>query len=104
MSYAVAQSSRELGLRAALGAAPADLLRMVLSRGIRLAAFGIAVGAAVALGCSRLLGYLLYKVSPRDPLIFAMAVAIMTVAALAASLGPAWRASRADALTTLRAS
>src|SRR6266403_312048 len=70
MSYAVSQSTRELGLRMALGATPSNLLRLVMSRGLALTAGGVLLGAAVALGLTRLLGNLLYKVSPRDPLAF----------------------------------
>ncbi len=102
MSYAVSQSTRELGLRMALGAAPSHLLRLVMSRGVALTAGGVAVGAVAALLLTRLLGYLLYKVSPRDPLSFALAFAVMIVAALAASLVPAWRATQTDPVRALR--
>ena len=103
MSYAVSQSRRELGLRMALGATPSHLLRLVMSRGVTLTAGGIALGAGAALLLTRLLGYLLYKVSPRDPLSFALAFAVMIVAALAASLVPAWRATKTDPVRALRA-
>ena len=102
MSYAVSQSTRELGLRMALGAAPSHLLRLVMSRGVALTAGGVALGAAAALLLTRLLGYLLYKVSPRDPLSFALAFAVMIVVALSASLVPAWRATKTDPVRALR--
>ncbi len=102
MSYAVSQSTRELGLRMALGADPSNLLRLVLSRGLSLTSAGLALGLAVALGLTRLLGSLLYKVGPRDPLAFGSAFLVMTVAALAASLLPAWRATRTDPARALR--
>jgi len=102
MSYAVSQSTRELGLRMALGAGASNLLRLVLSRGLALTAGGVALGAAVALGLTRLLGNLLYKVSPRDPLAFGSAFAVMTIAALAACFLPAWRATRTDPARALR--
>jgi predicted permease len=102
MSYSVSQSTRELGLRMALGADASDLLRLVLSQGFTLTASGIALGAAAALGLTRLLGYLLYKVSPRDPLTFGSALVIMTIASLAACLLPAWRATRTDPVRALR--
>ena len=102
MSYAVSQSTRELGLRMALGAGASNLLRLVLSRGLALMASGVALGAAVALGLTRLLGNLLYKVSPRDPLAFGSALAVMIVAALAACFLPAWRATRTDPARALR--
>ncbi len=103
MSYAVSQSTRELAVRVALGAAPSNLLQMVLSHGLVLTGIGIAVGAAVALGTTRLLGYLLYKVGPRDPLAFGSALGVMIVVALVACLMPAWRAARINPVITLRA-
>jgi macrolide transport system ATP-binding/permease protein len=103
MSCAVSQSARELGLRMALGAGASNLLRLVLSRGMTLTALGVLLGSAVALLSTRLLGNLLYKVSPRDPLAFALAFAMMTLAALMACLLPAWRAMRTDPARALRA-
>src|SRR6266403_995881 len=102
MSYAVSQGTRELGLRMALGAGASNLLRLVLSRGLALTAGGVALGAAVALGLTRLLGSLLYKVSPRDPLAFGSAFVVMTIAALVACFLPAWRAIRTDPARALR--
>jgi macrolide transport system ATP-binding/permease protein len=102
MSYAVSQSTRELGLRMALGAGALNLLRLVISRGLSLMAGGALLGAAVALGLTRLLGNLLYKVSPHDPLAFGAAFAMMTIAALAACFLPAWRATRTDPARALR--
>ena len=102
MSYAVSQSTRELGLRMALGAGAANLLRLVLSRGLALTAGGVALGAAVALGMTRLLGNFLYEVSPRDPMAFGSALAVMTIASLAACFLPAWRATRTDPARALR--
>lgn len=102
MSYAVSQSRRELGLRMALGAQASDLLRLVMTHGFRLTAAGTALGAIVALVSTRLLGDLLYKVSPRDPVVFGSALAVMAIAALAACLAPAWRAARIDPVRALR--
>ncbi|HKV63508.1 MAG TPA: ABC transporter permease [Candidatus Acidoferrum sp.] len=102
MSYAVSQSTRELGLRMALGAGASNLLRLVLSRGLALTAGGVALGMAVALALTRLLGNLLYNVSPRDPLTFGSALVVMTMAALAACFLPAWRATRTDPSRALR--
>jgi macrolide transport system ATP-binding/permease protein len=102
MSYAVSQSRRELGLRMALGAAPSQLMRLVMSRGITLTAVGIVAGAAAALALTRLLGYLLYQVSPHDPLSFGTAFVAVTIAALPACLLPAWRATRTDPSGVLR--
>jgi predicted permease len=102
MSYAVSQSTRELGLRMALGADSRDLLRMVMSHGVLLIAIGVAVGGAAALGLTRLLGDLLYKVSPRDPGAFGLAFVVMVGSSVAATLVPAWRASRTDPVRALR--
>jgi predicted permease len=102
MSYAVSQSTRELGLRMALGAGASNLLRLVLSRGLALTAGGVLLGAAVALALTRLLGNLLYKVSPRDPLAFGSAFVVMIIAALAACFLPAWSATRTDPARALR--
>jgi ABC-type antimicrobial peptide transport system permease subunit len=102
MTYAVSQSTRELGLRMALGADASNLLRLVLSRGLALTGAGVLLGAGIALLLTRLLGNLLYKVSPRDPLAFGSALVIMIVAAIAACFLPAWRATRTDPARILR--
>jgi predicted permease len=102
MSYAVSQSARELGLRMALGAEGWDLLRTVMRYGMALAVAGIAVGAGAAAGITRLMGDLLYKVSPRDPAAFGVAFLVMAVAALAACLIPALRVMRTDPVRALR--
>src|SRR6266852_2648047 len=102
MSYAVSQSTRELGLRMALGADASNLLRLVLSRGLALTGAGVLLGAATALLLTRLLGNLLYKVSPRDPVAFGCAFAVMALVSVAACLLPAWRAARTDPMRALR--
>jgi len=102
MSYAVSQSTRELGLRMALGAGASNLMRLVMSRGLVLTAGGVLLGAAVSLGLTRLLGNLLYQVSPRDPLAFGSALVVMTIVSLAACFLPAWRAARTDPARALR--
>jgi predicted permease len=103
MSYSVSQSTRELGLRMALGAGTSNVLRLVLSRGLLLTTTGIIIGMALALLLTRLLSNLLYQVSPRDPLAFAAAFAVMTLASTAACFLPAWRATRTDPMRALRA-
>ncbi len=102
MSYTVSQSTRELGLRMALGARTPELFRLVISRGLALTIAGIFLGAAAALGLTRLLGYLLYKVSPRDPLAFGSATLVLTIVSLIACFLPAWRATRVDPIVALR--
>jgi predicted permease len=102
MSYTVAQSTRELGLRMALGAGASNLLRLVISRGLRLTAAGVLFGNVAALALTRLLGRLLYNVSPRDPAVFGLAFVVMTTTAISACLLPAWRAARTDPARVLR--
>ena len=102
MSYSVSQSTREFGLRMALGASVKDLLRLVLSRGMRLTIAGIIIGAVAALSLTRLLGDLLYQVSPRDPLAFGFALIVMIAVAFIACFLPARRAARIDPVTALR--
>ena len=102
MSFVVAQSQRELGLRMALGASGADLLRLVMSQGLLLTAAGIVLGAGAALGLTRLVADLLYKISPQNPLAYGAACVVMAVASLAACFVPAWRAMRTDPVRVLR--
>src|SRR5207302_10572406 len=101
-SYSVSQSRRELALRLALGAQAGDILRLVLSHGLALTGGGLILGGVAALGLTRLIGNLLYRVSPRDPLAFGSALLVMTAASCAACFLPAWRASRMDAVRLLR--
>jgi putative ABC transport system permease protein len=102
MASTVSQSSRELALRMALGAGASDLLRLVLSKGLALTAVGFGLGLIAALQATRLLGYLLYEVSPHDPIAFASAFGVLVFASLVACLVPAWRATRIDPLRALR--
>jgi macrolide transport system ATP-binding/permease protein len=102
MAYAVSQRRRELGLRTALGAAPFALLRLVLTDALGLTAVGIVLGGIVAVASTRLLAYMLYNVSPRDPRAFVAALVVMILASLASCLLPAWRAARTDPVTALR--
>jgi predicted permease len=102
MSYVVSQTTRELGLRMALGASGGDVLRLVMTHGLALTAGGVALGAAGALALTRQLGSLLFNVSPRDPAAFATALGVMTVAALVACFFPAWKAARTDPVRALR--
>jgi macrolide transport system ATP-binding/permease protein len=102
ISYAVNQSTRELGLRIALGASAGDLLRLVLSQGLVLITAGVVIGTTAALGLTRLMGNLLYKVSPRDPVAFGSAFLVITISSLAAVLIPALRAAGTDPARALR--
>lgn len=102
MAYAVSQGTRELGVRLALGASASSLLRLVMSQGLALTGVGVVVGAVAAFGLTRLMGDLLYRVSPRDPLAFGMAFLGVAIASVAACTLPAWHATRTDPLTALR--
>jgi predicted permease len=102
MSYTVSQSTRELGLRMALGASVPNLLRLVMSQGLALTSIGVVFGAVAALAMAKLIANLLYKVSPRDPLAFGLALLVMMIAGSAACFLPAWRATRTDPVRALR--
>jgi predicted permease len=102
MSYTVSQSTRELGLRMALGASVPNLLRLVMSQGFALTALGVVFGTVASLTMARLIANLLYKVSPRDPLAFGSAFLVMAIASTAACFLPAWRATRTDPVRALR--
>jgi hypothetical protein len=101
MAYRVARQRRELGLRLALGALPADLLVMVLRRATLLALTGIAVGAISARVLARFLESALNGVSPGDPLSFAVAAACMLIVVVLSSLPPAFRAARAAPMRSM---
>ncbi len=103
ISYIVSEQKREIAIRLAIGAERSDILKMVLRRGLALAALGAAIGVLGALIVSRLMSSLLFGVSPTDVPIFAGVTAILTIVALAASYIPALRATNLDPITTLRA-
>ena len=102
ISYSVSQSTREFGLRMALGARRSHVLRLVLSHGLWLTAIGVVLGAAAALGLTRLFATMLYRVSPRDPFAFGSAFVVMTVASTAACFFPAWWATQTNPVRALR--
>src|SRR5438094_2011470 len=102
MSYSVSQGTRELGMRMALGARADDVLRLVISRGLRLTTAGIVIGAIAALLLTRLMSNLLYKVSPRDPVSYGSALVVLVGVALLACFLPARRATRIDPVRALR--
>jgi putative ABC transport system permease protein len=102
IAFAVSQRTREIGVRMALGARPADVLRMVLKEGLRLVAAGVVLGVAAALMLTRLLEGMVYGVKVRDPLIFGMVNLLLVVVSLAACYVPARRATRVDPLEALR--
>jgi predicted permease len=102
LSYMVAQRTRDIGIRMALGASQAQIVWDVLGSGVRLAGIGLAVGLAAALAATRLLSSLLYGVRPTDAVTFAAVSFILLVVALIASYLPARRATRVDPLAALR--
>jgi putative ABC transport system permease protein len=102
LSYAVAQRQRELGIRAALGAQPRDLLKLVLGHGLTLTGSGIIAGLVGAFAVSGLLAGLLYGVGTTDLKTIALATSALLAAALLACVVPAWRAMRLDPLSALR--
>ncbi len=102
IAYSVAQRAQELGVRVALGALAGDVMRLVLRQGLRLAAGGVVLGGAIALWAGKFVKPLLFQVSPRDPMVFALVTVSLLGAALVASLIPALRATRVDPITALR--
>jgi putative ABC transport system permease protein len=102
LAYSVAQRTREIGVRMALGAKPGDVTRMILGRGLRLSAIGLVAGVALAAALGMLLRSLLYGVTPAAPLIYAGTAAALIVVALAACVIPAQRAARVDPVVALR--
>jgi len=102
ISYSVTQRTHELGIRAALGASRGSLLGMVIRRGMRLTLVGLAIGTAGALVLTRLLGSLLFGISPRDPATLIVVAAILSAVALLACYIPARRAAAVDPMVALR--
>jgi putative ABC transport system permease protein len=102
ISYAVSQRIHEIGIRMALGAQPSNLLRMVISEGMRLAVAGIAAGVVGALCLGRVLQSMLFELKPTDPTTLVGASVALALAALAACYIPARRASRVDPMIALR--
>jgi predicted permease len=103
ISYGVAQRSREIGIRMALGARRSEILRLVVGESMATVGIGIIAGALAAVGLSRFLASLLYAVRPDDPTTFVAISCLIAAVALAASLVPARRAMRVDPAGTLRA-
>ena len=102
MSYLVTQSTREIGVRIALGAQPRQVLGVVIGRGMLMAGSGAAVGLAGALALTRLLAHQLYDVQPTDALTFGAVTALLLLVALVACFLPARRATKVDPMVALR--
>jgi predicted permease len=102
LSYAVVRRTREIGVRAAVGASPVDLRRLVVADGMRVVIGGLAVGVLGALAGARLVESLLFGIASSDPLTYAGVVAVLVVAGFVASAVPASRAARVDPVSALR--
>jgi putative ABC transport system permease protein len=102
LAFSVAQRTREIGIRMALGAQARDVLRLVMRQGLTLSLLGIAAGICVSLAGTRVLAGLLYGVAPTDPTTFAAVALLLGVVALAACLVPARRALSVDPIVALR--
>ncbi len=102
ISYAVGRRTREIGIRIALGAPPARVMRQVLGHGLLMLAAGLPIGVAAALGASNLLGKLLFGVKARDPITYVLVALVIAAIALAANWIPARRAAAIDPIRALR--
>jgi ABC-type antimicrobial peptide transport system permease subunit len=102
MAYAVNRRTRELGVRMALGAQTADVLKLILTHGLKLALLGVGIGLLLAFALTRWMESLLFGVRPTDPLTFMVIAVGLTLVALVACWIPARRAARVDPLVALR--
>ena len=102
IAYTVSRQTREIGIRMALGAGRADVLRMVLRAGLQLLGMGVGVGLLVSFGVTRVIASQLLGVSPRDPVTLGSVVAVVAVVGLAACYFPARRGTRVDPMVALR--
>jgi putative ABC transport system permease protein len=102
MSYTVAQHTREIGIRMALGAQPRSILKLIVGRGLVLVSVGAVIGVFASFGLTRFIENMLFGVTPTDPLTFVMIVALLGLVALLACLIPGQRAMRVDPIVVLR--
>jgi putative ABC transport system permease protein len=103
LSYSVAQRTREMGVRIAIGASRRDVLALVIGKALRLTAIGLGVGVVLAAGAGRLLRSQIFGVSPLDPVTFVGVVLLLAAVALLAAWLPARRAARVDPIIALQA-
>jgi ABC-type antimicrobial peptide transport system permease subunit len=102
LAFGVAQRTREMGIRLAIGGIRADLVRMIVSEGLRLPAVGGGVGLVLAMGAAQLMKGLLLGVPPWDPPTLGVVLLVLGISSLVACLIPAWRAASTDPVTALR--
>lgn len=102
LSFSVSRRMKEMGIRMALGASARDVIRLVVRQGGKQIAVGLAFGLVAAYGLTRVIGILMFEITPQDPPVFTMVVLIITGVGLLASLVPARRATRAQPITALR--
>jgi len=102
IAYTVRQRIHEMGVRMALGASGRDILKLVIGGGVRLVVVGIVIGASATLALSRFVAFELYGVAPTDPVVLVAGALVLLTVAVAACLIPAWRATRADPVSSLK--
>jgi putative ABC transport system permease protein len=102
MAYSVAARTREMGIRMSLGAEPADIVKLIVGQGMRLALLGVCIGIAASLVLTRLISTLLFGIKATDPAAFLLAAVVLAMTALAACYLPARRATRVDPIVVLR--
>jgi ABC-type antimicrobial peptide transport system permease subunit len=103
MAYSVNQRTQEIGIRMALGAQQSSILKLIVGRGLLLAAIGVVLGLAGSFAATRVMAQFVVGVSPTDPITFSAVAALLTVVALLACYIPARRAARVDPILALRA-
>jgi putative ABC transport system permease protein len=102
LSFSVSRRTREMGIRMALGANPGDVIRVVMLQGGKQLAVGLALGLALAYGLTRVIGILMFQMTPQDPPVFTVVVVVITAVGMLASLVPARRATRTQPTVALR--